>query len=193
MSTYNHGFSGTSRTDTDNVTKTVISGIRVWLGLGGLLSLVLGILVIVWPVATLDVVAILFGIYFLVIGLIRVVVGIFADGVGAGRRTLNIVLGLFVFALGIVSFKNQELTIAFLGALVGMAWIVEGVAAITESADSSARWPGIVFGVIYIFSGLVVLCVPLSSVMALTIWGGIFLILAGIMQVVRAFTFGRAI
>jgi uncharacterized membrane protein HdeD (DUF308 family) len=193
MSTYNHGFSGASRTDTDNAKKAVISGIRVWLGLGGLISLVLGILVVVWPIATLGVVAIFFGIYFLVIGLIRLFVGIFADGIGAGRRILNIVLGLFVFALGIVSFKNQELTIAFLGTLIGMVWIVEGVAAITESADGSSRWPGIVFGVIYIFSGLVVLCVPLGSVMALTIWGGAFLIFAGIMQIVRAFTFNRAI
>ncbi|MBB6188647.1 DUF308 domain-containing protein [Rhodanobacter sp. MP7CTX1] len=193
MSTPNHGFSGTSCSNPYNVKKAAISGIRVWLGLGGLLSLVLGILVIAWPIAALGVVSILFGIYFLAIGLIRLFVGIFADGIGAGRRILNIALGLFVLALGIVSFKNQELSIAFLGALIGMVWIVEGIAAITESADSSSRWPGVVFGVIYIFSGLVVLCVPLGSMMALTIWGGSFLIFAGVMQVVRAFTFGRAI
>jgi Short repeat of unknown function (DUF308) len=178
--------------DTSKLSKSTITSIRVAFAIGGLLAVVLGILVLVWPHQTLGLVAILFGIYFLVIGLIRVFTGIFGQGISGGGRVLNIVLGILVFIVGVVAVKNPALTISFLGLLIGIAWIIEGIGAIVETSTDRSRWFGIIFGVISIIAGIVVLFLPTQTVVLFAIVGGIFLIVAGIIQFARAFTFGRA-
>jgi uncharacterized membrane protein HdeD (DUF308 family) len=47
------------------MTKSQLAGIRVEIGVNGVLRVVLGILVLVWPGATVSLIAILVGSYFL--------------------------------------------------------------------------------------------------------------------------------
>ncbi|KQX06993.1 MULTISPECIES: HdeD family acid-resistance protein [unclassified Leifsonia] len=177
--------------DPNRLSKSEVNGIRVALGVSAVVALVLGIVVLVWPDKTAGLLAVLFGLYFLIIGIVRLAKGIFSKGISGGSRVLSILLGLLLVIAGIFALRNLESTVALLGIIIGIAWIIEGVAALVESASDGSRWPGIVFGVISIIAGIVVLFLPAASVAVLLVIGGIFLVIAGLVQLVQAFTFGR--
>ena len=82
---------------------------------------------------------------------------------------------------------------AVLGLLVGIVWIVEGVAALVEYTTDSSRWPGILLGVVGVLAGVIVLFAPVQTIGVLVTIGGIMLIVSGLVQLVRAFTFGRGL
>jgi hypothetical protein len=178
--------------DINELTRKAVRNIRGGLALTGVLSIILGALVLFWPGATLDVVAVLFGLYFLISGAVRVVTGIITP-LSGGLRVLNILTGVLIFIVGVVAMRNPLASLAVLGMVIGIAWIVEGIMALTESESGGSRWYAITYGVISILAGAVVLFLPVGSLAALVVFGGIFLVVLGIVEVVRAFAFGRGI
>ena len=129
-----------------NLSKSAINGIRLAFGIGGIVALILGIILLVWPAKTLGVVAIFLGIYFLVAGVIRLAMGIFSKGISGGMRTLDILLGVLLIVAGVIALKNVAATTAALliliVAVIGVGWIIEGVLAIVESRGApSSGWP----------------------------------------------------
>ncbi|TFD93842.1 hypothetical protein E3T61_02170 [Cryobacterium lactosi] len=170
-----------------------ISGIRVAFAVSGVVALAIGTILLVWTEATLSVIAVLFGLYFVISGVVRIVRGAASTGSSAGGRVLNIVLGVLVLILGILAIRNPEGSLAVLGLLVGIVWIVEGVAALVEFTTDSSRWPGIVLGVVGILAGVIVLFAPVATIGVLVTIGGIMLIVSGLVQLVRGFTFGRGV
>ncbi|GAA3868096.1 hypothetical protein GCM10022381_09380 [Leifsonia kafniensis] len=178
--------------DPTRLTKSEVTGIRVAIGISGLVAVVLGIIVLVWPSSTLSVLAVLFGLYFLIAGIVRVARGLFTTGMSGGLRILAILLGLLLIIAGIITIRNPLDSLVILGMVIGISWIIEGVAALVETAPDSSKWFGTLFGAISIIAGIIVLLTPLQSIGVLVIIGGIFLIASGLIQVVQAFTFGRA-
>lgn len=170
--------------------KSAVRGVRLGLGITGLVSLVLGLLVLFWPGATLEVLAFLFGLYFLVAGAIRILLGVFT-GLGAGLKILNILVGLALLVVGVIAIRNPMATLTALALLIGIAWIVEGVMVLAESDRGGSRWFAIVLGILSILAGIVVLFIPVGTLAVLVIYGGIFLVVLGIIQIIRAFAFGR--
>lgn len=184
-----YGWGGLSL-DTSELSSRTIKAVRTGFGISGAVSLVLGLLVLFWPEATLSVIAFFFGLYFLISGAVRVVNGIVSPMSG-GLRVLSIVVGLLLFILGVAAIRNPVPSLAVLGMVVGIAWIIEGIMALTETESGGSRWYAITFGVLSIIAGIVVLFLPVESLAALVIFGGIFLVVLGVVQVVRAITFGR--
>ncbi|WP_354182790.1 DUF308 domain-containing protein [Arthrobacter sp. UYP6] len=176
--------------DISELTRQTVRKIRGGMALTGLLSIVLGALVLFWPEATLDVVAFLFGFYFLVSGAVRVVIGLLTP-LSGGLRVLNIIMGVVLFIVGVAAIRNPLASLAVLGLMIGIAWIVEGIMSLTELESGGSRWYAIIYGIISIIAGVVVLFLPVGSLAALVIFGGIFLVVLGIVGLVRAFAFGR--
>ncbi|POH61657.1 hypothetical protein C3B59_13635 [Cryobacterium zongtaii] len=170
-----------------------ISGIRVAFAVSALVAIAIGAILLVWTEATLTVIAVLFGLYFVISGVVRIARGVASTGSAAGGRVLNIVLGVLVLILGILALRNPEGSLAVLGLVVGIVWIVEGVAALVEYTTDSSRWPGILLGVVGVLAGLIVLFAPVQTIGVLVTIGGIMLIISGLVQLVRAFTFGRGV
>lgn len=181
--------------DAKQLSKSAINAIRVAFGVSGAVALILGIVLLVWPERTLSIVAILLGINFLVVGIVRLALSIFTAGVSAGLRVLNILFGILLVILGIVAIKNSAAAAEFLVILVvvviGIGWIVEGVLALVESGKALSRGWAITFGIISILAGIVVLVLPEASAFWLMLITGIALVVLGIVGVVRAFTFGK--
>ncbi|ASD22128.1 hypothetical protein C3B61_05225 [Cryobacterium zongtaii] len=170
-----------------------ISGIRVAFAVSAVVAIAIGAILLVWTEATLTVIAVLFGLYFVISGVVRIARGVASTGSAAGGRVLNIVLGVLVLILGILALRNPEGSLAVLGLVVGIVWIVEGVAALVEYTTDSSRWPGILLGVVGVLAGLIVLFAPVQTIGVLVTIGGIMLIISGLVQLVRAFTFGRGV
>lgn len=176
--------------DVSELTRKAVRNIRTGLAVTGVLSIILGVLVLFWPEATLEVVAVLFGLFFLVSGAVRVITGIVTPLAG-GLRVLNILAGVLLFIVGVVAIRNPLASLAVLGMVIGIAWIIEGIMALTEIESGGSRWYAITYGVISIVAGVVVLFLPVGSLAAFVVFGGIFLVVLGIVEVVRALSFGR--
>lgn len=178
--------------DSKELGKSAINAIRVTLGVIGVVALVFGSLLLFWPEKSAVVAAVIFGIYFLIVGIVRLGSGIFTSRVGGGYRLLNILLGLLVTVAAIFILREPSLGVAILGLLVGLAWIIDGVAALVTVSQDGSKWFGILFGVLSIVAGVIVLFVPESAIAVLIAIGGIFLLIGGVVALVQAFSFGRA-
>jgi len=177
--------------DPSRLSKSELTTVRTAMAVGGVVAIVLGVMILVWPEATLGIVAVLFGLYFLIGGVVRIVRGIVMVGGSAGVRVLNILLGVLLLVAGVIAIRNPIGTIAVLGMVIGISWLIEGVAALVETSTDSSRWFGILFAVISIVAGIVVLLSPVNSLGVLVIVGGVFLIVSGLVQLVMSFTIGR--
>ncbi|TFD51566.1 hypothetical protein E3T55_07555 [Cryobacterium frigoriphilum] len=178
------------RLDPSSLSKSEVTGARIAFAVSGFLALVLGVLVLAWPEVTLAAVALLFGLYFVASGVVRIVRGIAMSGT-LGSRVLAILFGVLLLVAGIITIRNPLNSLLVLGLLIGLCWIVEGVAALVETAPDSSRWFGTLLGAVSVVAGIVVLVAPLESLGVLVILGGVFLVLSGSVQLMEAFTFGR--
>lgn len=180
--------------DSANLSKSAINTVRTTLGISGAIALIVGIMITFWPKNSAVVLTVLLGIYLIIAGLAYAGLGIFSRGISGGARTLDIILGILFVIGGILMVSNPtesaQVIGIFLGILIGILWIIEGIVALAQSSDSPSRGWTIFFGILSILAGIVLLFSPLYVVI---LWWliGISLIVLGIMQIVRAFTFGR--
>jgi uncharacterized membrane protein HdeD (DUF308 family) len=178
-----------------DLTRGAINGVRAALGISGAVAVILGVVLLFWPVRTLAVVAAFLGIYFIIAGIMRLAIGIFSKGITGGVRAMHIVFGALLVFAGIIALKNVTVAAATLVilaiAFVGVAWIIEGIMSIAEAGRAASSGWAITFGIISIVAGIVVLFLPASSALFLLIFSAIALIVLGIIGIVRAFTFGK--
>ncbi|KZE94325.1 hypothetical protein AVP42_01104 [Agromyces sp. NDB4Y10] len=181
--------------DSADLTRSAVSTIRVALGITGVLALIAGIFITFWPKNSAIVLTVLIGIYFLIAGLAYVGLGIFSKGLSGGARALDIILGVLFVIGGILMLTSPSESAVvlgiFLGVLVGILWIVEGAVALAQAGNSASKGWSIFFGLLSVIAGIVLLFSPLWGAVILFWVTGISLIILGIMQIVRAFTFGR--
>ncbi len=175
--------------------KAAVNGIRTALGVGGVLALIVGILILVWPGKTAAVVAIMIAIYLVIAGLVYAGLGIFSKEKGGWSRVGHIALGV-VFVIAGVLAMISPLAFAgwlalFLAILLGITWIIEGVVALSTLGDSSSKGWSVFFAIVSIIAGIVVLFSPLWAAVVLWWILGISLVVLGIINIVRAFTFGK--
>jgi len=183
--------------DAAELNKSAVNSIRVALGITGAVALIVGILITFWPKDSAMVIAVLIGIYLVIAGLAYAGLGIFSKGISGGARTLDIILGILFVVGGVLALANvqaaTQFLAVFLGVLIGIAWIVEGIVALVQSGDAPSRGWAIFFGILSVVAGIVLLFSPLWGAVILFIITGIGLIVLGIVQIVRAFTFGRGL
>ncbi|WP_448810019.1 HdeD family acid-resistance protein [Agromyces bauzanensis] len=183
--------------DSANLSKSTINTVRTALGISGAAALIIGLLITFWPKGSATVLAIMLGIYLLIAGIAYLGLGIFSKGISGGARALDIILGaLFVIGGILVVANPSESAVVlgiFLGVLIGILWIIEGVVTLAQSGDAPSRGWAIFFGILGVVAGIVLLFSPLWGSVILFIIAGIGLIVLGIMQIVRAFTFGRGV
>ncbi|MFE4468147.1 HdeD family acid-resistance protein [Leifsonia sp. NPDC056824] len=180
-----------------DLTKSAINSVRVALGISGAVALIIGVIIVFWPRTAAVGLTVLIAISLLISGIAYLGIGIFARGIRGGARALDIAFGILLIVGAIVAFANLKGTTAFLavfiGILVGIAWIVEGAMTFAQLGDAPSRGWSIFFGILSIVAGIVLLFTPLWGIVVLFILAGISLIVLGIVQIVRAITFGRGI
>ncbi|WP_418961223.1 HdeD family acid-resistance protein [Streptomyces tritici] len=163
-----------------------------WLVGAAMATLVPGILMLVWPDATLHVLAVLIGVYLLVIGGFRFV-SVF--GRDSDRMPGLIVAVLFVLG-GVLCLKNPLQTITALSLIVGAVWLVSGIVTLyTAVATKNMPHRGIVMAVatLGIIAGIVVLALPAESARALTRLLGLWLVLLGLAETAAALAWRSAL
>ena len=177
-------------TETEH-TRSVSDSIRITLGITGVVAAVVGLLILIWPGHTAAVVTSIIAIYAIVTGLVYIALGIFSSVLGGWGRAGHIILGVIFVAAGVVTFTRLGATTAalfiFVGILVGILWIIEGIAALVTLGAARYKVVTLIFALLSIAVGIILLLSPLYSVV-LWLWLGIALLVLGIVQIVRAIT-----
>ena len=150
----------------------------------GALTLILGLVVSFHPTGSLNVVAVLLGILMILSGIFHLI-RVF-DREEMHRVWLGIA-GLAFIVVGVILIRHLHLTLAIIGLVVGITWIVQGLAALIGGISSDARegrawW--IAFGVISLIAGIVVAATPASSLTFLAVLLGIWFIIMGIFEII---------
>src|SRR5437879_4179805 len=97
-----------------------------WVLAFGIITLLVGVVALVWPGRTLIVVAVLFGIQLIVMGIFRFVAAFAASDVGGGTRVLFALLGVLSLIIGLYAVRHVLITLLALALLLGIFWIVSG-------------------------------------------------------------------
>jgi len=173
-------------------------GSRAWLAVltAALATLAVGIILLVWPKATLTIVAILLGAGLVISGLYRLVEGFTAQDTSGGMRAAYVVIGLLAILVGLYCLRHRDVTIFLLALLVGTFWIIHGVADVAVAA-TAGPFPGRVFrlvaGLFSIAAGCIVLFWPAISLIVLLTVLGIWLIFYGLVLGALAFGLKRSV
>jgi uncharacterized membrane protein HdeD (DUF308 family) len=159
----------------------------------GVITLVLGLIVTFHASTSLNVIAVLLGILLIVSGLFHL---IRAFTRSESRRIWPGIAGLLLVVIGVVLIRHLHLTVALMGLVVGVTWIVQGVAALAAGLSIGSRegrgwW--IFFGIISLIGGIVVAATPTSSVTVIATLIGIWFVVQGLLEIVAAFMLRRAV
>jgi uncharacterized membrane protein HdeD (DUF308 family) len=162
----------------------------------GILSLIIGVLVLAWPGISVLAAAIAFGVYLLVTGIAQVVFA-FSLHVSAGSRILLFISGAASLILAVLAFRHfgQGYAVLLLAIWIGIGFIFRGVAT-TISAISDPTLPGrgwsIFVGVISLLAGIVVMAAPFDSIITLAIVVGAWFVVIGVFEIVSSFGIRKA-
>ncbi|MGW7523620.1 HdeD family acid-resistance protein [Streptomyces sp. NPDC054783] len=155
----------------------------------GIASLVLGVLVLVWPSASLVAAGVLFGIYLLISGVFQLVAA-FGTHRATSLRVLAFISGALSILLGLFCFRGPMQSILLLALWIGIGWLIRGItqtlAALHDSRMPARGWQ-IFLGVVTFIAGVVLIDSPFRSVAVLTLVAGIWLVVVGIGEIVTAF------
>ena len=152
----------------------------------GALTLILGVVVSFHPTGSLNVVAVLLGILMILSGIFHLIRVFDPEEI---HRVWLGVAGLMFVVVGVILIRHLHLTRAIIGLVIGLTWIVQGIAALIGGISSDARegrawW--IAFGVISLIAGIVVAATPASSLNVLAVLLGIWFIIMGIFEIIGA-------
>ena len=163
---------------------------RIWwlLLFGGLISLLVGIVIVFNREGSVQLLAILFAIYLIISGLFEIVRS-FASGLTGGTRALLLITGVLSVILGVFAIRySGENAVDLLGIFVGIAFLFRGFASLFTGFDSKeGRGWNIFFGIIMLVGGVVIMVQPAASLEAIAWIVGIWLVLIGIYEIIASF------
>ncbi|WP_460726004.1 HdeD family acid-resistance protein [Nocardia heshunensis] len=157
--------------------------------LTGILTALLGVLVLAWPGPTLVVAGVLFGIYLLISGVAQLMTA-FGTHIAAGMRLLAFVSGFLSLMLGFFAFRSALESVLLLALWIGIGWLFRGtmqlLAALSDPSLPMRGWQTL-SGVLITLAGIVLIVSPFDSISILTLLTGWWLIVIGIMEAATAF------
>ena len=173
-------------------TKKTVKTVRTGLIIGAVITAIVGILMLAFPQDSAILAAIIFGIFVLIRGIVRVIVGIGGPGLTGLGRTLSIITGVILLAAGVVILLNITVGVQVLAIIIGISWIIDGIATLIESSRAAARAFSIVTGIISVLAGVAMFFLGGQGVAIIMIVIGAVALALAVVQVVGAIAVGRA-
>ncbi|WP_285013698.1 HdeD family acid-resistance protein [Lactococcus garvieae] len=164
--------------------------LRRSVGINGLISTIIGLLILFVPGRTAKIVTLLIGVSFVLIG-ISYFISVFGLKEDSQSKFGQILVGVVYMITGIVLLINLVTATAILfiiiGLLVGFTWLIEGFMSFAYVPYSSSKVWTVLSGAFSIIAGFILLFTPFWGMLALwTLLGAIMLIL-GVFKLARFF------
>jgi uncharacterized membrane protein HdeD (DUF308 family) len=162
---------------------------RPWLRLlGGVATIALGVAAFAWPEATVQVIAVLFGLHLVVTGSVRAALSLRATGTVL-HRLLGAVFGVLTGLLGVLCLSDLTGSLVLLLVAVAFGWLLDGLAQLTLAVGGPVEergGPRIATALVSVAGAIAVLIWPQISFGVFLFIGATVLVFAGIGAVVSA-------
>lgn len=164
----------------------------------GIISIVVGGILLAWPAQTIVVIAVLVAIWLFISGIFYVIRA-FAHGLSGGMRALLIITGVLSIFIALFAFRGFRLedspinAVWILAVLVGISFLFRGMGALFQGFESKdGRGWNIFGGIVMLIGGFIILLWPGMSLVTLAWVSGIWLIFIGIFEIIASFSVRRA-
>jgi uncharacterized membrane protein HdeD (DUF308 family) len=156
---------------------------------GGLGLIAVGIMMIVWPRATLTLAAILIGAALVVVGVVKLWEGFTSRTEGGGMRAAYIVIGLLAVLAGLYCLRHHALSLFLVAFVTGVFFIVHGISEIGVAASGRVHGRALraVLGVFSIVAGILMVVWPGLTLGLLVLLVGAWLMFYGLVLCGLAF------
>ncbi|MFC3573350.1 HdeD family acid-resistance protein [Streptomyces yaanensis] len=154
----------------------------------GVASLILGILVLVWPGPSLRAAGVLFGLYLVVSGVLQLA-SAFGTHKATSLRVLAFISGALSILLGLFCFRGPMESVLLLALWIGIGWLFRGIAQTMAAAHDPAvpaRGWQIFLGILTFVAGVVLIISPFTSITVLTLVAGWWLLVVGVVEIITA-------
>lgn len=160
---------------------------------GAVASIIMGLVLLIWPEKTLTLVAALIGVWLCAVGITRIVEAFFIKGTRTTTRALTGLVGALYLVIGIVCLRNLLDSITVLAIVIGIVWVVGGAIEMISalSHDGWSKASGLLLGLLSMVAGLVLLLWP-ERTLTVFVWIiGLWLLAIGVIQLILAATAHR--
>lgn len=154
----------------------------------GVSAIAFGILLMVWPAASIGVVALIFASLFALYGVMDIITGI--HGMSKSFTSiLRVLLGFVEIGIVVYLFRNagSGLTLALMGLLMAVNLIVLSFAmvglALLSDAPAAYRWVSGFVGIVSLFAGITIARAPAISIVTIIYTLGIFGLIVGPVEI----------
>ncbi len=174
--------------ETDFMDNYVLAQDSWLIALEGIVALIFGFFVLIWPEMTLEFLIILFGVFAVVGGILAFVAAVKAE---KGQRGIRIFGGMVCIAVGLAVLLVPRLTLAMLLIFIVLWMLVLGIfkliAAFKIPKEMGSKWVFGLEGIFYIVFAVLLVSLGIEGLELLCLLIGFFAIFAGIILITLAF------
>ena len=155
--------------------------VRRWRIVGGSAAVVVGIIGLAWPESALRSIALIFGVYLIVVGVLRVSSAL-SDPPPSGWKLVQLAFGAVVVVAGVLCLNNPFGSLTALTVIIGLGWIIDGAAAILTSlvgTRAERGWTIVLGGGISIVAGVILMVIPYTAFRPFLFVGSSLLVVIG--------------
>lgn len=179
----------------NQVSSVDIENVRTLLLIRGVISIIVGVVALVWPGLTLVTLGILLAVWLFASGVANMIRSIMEIGNGGLRWLMTMLLAVLQLGVGAYLVQRPGISTATLIALVSISLIVEGVVAIIapfiENTGENKLVP-VTFGILTFLAGLAIWRYPVSNSLAFVWVFGLFALASGPMMIATSMHIGKA-
>lgn len=163
----------------------------VWLLVRGVIAILFGIMAMVWPGITAIALAVLWGIWALIDGVVNLAAAFQAGATGKGWKIFYGVVSVIAGLVAIIHPFDAALVLTWiLGIWFIVTAIFQGVGAFS-STRTQPRWMLLVTAVLSLVIGILFVARPGVGILSIVLWVGIVAIIWGIFLIIAAFAARR--
>jgi len=148
----------------------------------GVITLGFGIVLTFKPGKSVHAIAVILGIWLLILGVFRLI-----EAIGAtGERVGLLIVGLLAIVIAILLLHHTTTTVAVVGFIVGIFWTIGGIAQLMQgfsANDGKVSWLVVALGAISTIVGILCLVYPSLSLSIICVITGIGMIVYGIVEI----------
>ena len=174
-------------TTADSAAAAKAFGRKWWLlALFGAITVAFGIALTFKPGKSVHTIAVIFGIWLLISGVVQLIRAIGAEG----ERLGLVIIGLLSILVAILLLHHTTTTVATVGLIVGIFWTIGGVAELFagfSNDEGHVNWLVVFLGLIGTAVGILCLVYPSLSLSIICVILGLGMILFGIVELLLSF------
>ena len=159
----------------------------------GTIDVIAGLIALIWPSATITVLALIFGIMLLLGGVMVIAVGSMGRRAGGGSGVLTWVLGIIAIVAGLICIVHPGVGIWAIALGCAVWFLMTGIGSLfVVAASSKYRVWFIILGVLSIIASIILLVNPSAALATVAVVAGIAFLIRGIAELFIGWQLRRA-